>query len=239
MLQLNKIQSEIVNLNIGGHKFTTSLQTLQKDADSMLGIMFSGRHAITKQDDGTIFIDRDGRHFHIILNYLRGNILFIEQLPEEKLVLSDLLSEVEYYQLGGLHEIIKPKEKEKTVITQSELEKQFQDNEHGWKFTTRNISFRNCILDSLTFRNIRFKHSLDLSDSSLVNAIFFDCCFYHGCRYSFDGANLRGCKFGWSWVRFKDLIKNKQITFYQVKNIEHAKFDNEEARRVIRETYNV
>ena len=151
MLELNRIQNEIVNLNIGGHKFTTSLQTLQTDAKSMLGIMFSGRHAITKQDDGTIFIDRDGRHFHIILNYLRGNILSIEQLPEERLVLSDLLSEVEYYQLGGLHKIIKPKEKEKTTITQSELEKQFQENENGWKFTAKDISFRNCMLDSLTF----------------------------------------------------------------------------------------
>ena len=32
-----------VNLNVGGQHFTTTVQTLTKDPDSMLGAMFSGR----------------------------------------------------------------------------------------------------------------------------------------------------------------------------------------------------
>ena len=60
MAELNKIQNEIINSNVGGHKFTTSLKTLQSDPNSMLGVMFSGRHPVIKQDDGSIFIDRDG-----------------------------------------------------------------------------------------------------------------------------------------------------------------------------------
>lgn len=79
MAELNKIQNEIINLNVGGHKFTTSLQTLQSDPNTMLGVMFSGRHLVIKQDDGSILIDRDGMLFHMLLNYLRGNISSVEQ----------------------------------------------------------------------------------------------------------------------------------------------------------------
>jgi len=40
----------------------------------MLSAMFSGRHNVTKDEDGRYFIDRDGTHFRYILNYLRdGN----------------------------------------------------------------------------------------------------------------------------------------------------------------------
>ena len=35
--------SSIVNLYVGGRRFTTSLQTLTKDPDSMLAAMFSGK----------------------------------------------------------------------------------------------------------------------------------------------------------------------------------------------------
>ena len=81
MVELNKIQNEIINLNVGGHKFTTSLQMLQSNPNSMLGVMFSGRHPVIKQDDGSIFIDRDGMLFHMILNYLRGNISSVSNYP--------------------------------------------------------------------------------------------------------------------------------------------------------------
>ena len=42
----------IINLNIGGRKFTTNLSTLTKDPNSMLAAMFSGRHPILKNQDG-------------------------------------------------------------------------------------------------------------------------------------------------------------------------------------------
>ena len=59
--------SLIVNLNVG---FTTSLQTLTKDPDSMLASMFSGKLEVTPLEDGAFFIDRDGKHFRFILNYI-------------------------------------------------------------------------------------------------------------------------------------------------------------------------
>ena len=48
-----------VILNVGGHHFTTSVQTLTKDPDSMLAAMFSGRFELKPYADGAFFIDRD------------------------------------------------------------------------------------------------------------------------------------------------------------------------------------
>lgn len=79
----------VVTLNVGGLHFTTSLETLQGNrfgpaapgavgcgnvahgSTSMLSAMFSGRLPTRRDAEGRYFIDRDGRHFHHILNYLR------------------------------------------------------------------------------------------------------------------------------------------------------------------------
>jgi hypothetical protein len=61
-----------VKLNVGGVKYETTLTTLTAEGDnSMLGSMFSGRHELHPNDDGEVFIDRDGTHFGYILNMLR------------------------------------------------------------------------------------------------------------------------------------------------------------------------
>lgn len=71
----------IVSLNVGGMLFTTSLETLRgfgfgQNADgSMLEAMFSGRSPTRRDAEGRFFIDRDGRHFGHILNYLRDGTL--------------------------------------------------------------------------------------------------------------------------------------------------------------------
>ena len=242
MEEVNKIQNGIVNLNIGGNKFTTSLQTLQMDPKSMLGAMFSGRHLLVRQDDGSIFLDRDGTHFRIILNYLRGNICSINQLPDDKLTLSDLLSEVDYYQLEGLRDILKPNEKDRNIIDQTELEKYFEIDENGWKYPVKKLSFQNCRLDNLNFIELSFSQSVDVSNSSLINAKFFKCWFYDDFHYSFDRTDLNNCTFDscvGSPVSFVNLIRNKQITFYDAKNIELAKFSDEEVKNIIKNTFDL
>lgn len=69
MTELNKISGQKIILDVGGQKFSKSLQTLQVEKESVLSIMFSGRHPIVKQEDGSVFIDRDGTHFRSVLNY--------------------------------------------------------------------------------------------------------------------------------------------------------------------------
>ena len=91
--------SSTVKLNVGGHTFTTSVQTLTKDPNSMLAAMFSGKFDTKPAEDGAFFIDRDGTHFRFILNYLRTGKL---NLPEGATFLKELAEEAEFYQIQGI-----------------------------------------------------------------------------------------------------------------------------------------
>ena len=88
-----------VKLNVGGHYFTTSLQTLTKDPNSMLAAMFSGKFEMKPSEDGAFFIDRDGTHFRFILNYLRTGKL---TLPDGETSLKEFAEEAEFYQIQGV-----------------------------------------------------------------------------------------------------------------------------------------
>ena len=88
-----------VKLNVGGQHFTTSVQTLTKDPNSMLAAMFSGRFDMKPSEDGSFFIDRDGTHFRFILNFLRTGKL---TLPEGATFTKELEEEAEFYQIQGL-----------------------------------------------------------------------------------------------------------------------------------------
>ena len=91
--------SSTVKLNVGGQHFTTSVQTLTKDPNSMLAAMFSGRFDMKPSEDGSFFIDRDGTHFRFILNFLRTGKL---TLPKGGTFTEELEEEVEFYQIQGL-----------------------------------------------------------------------------------------------------------------------------------------
>ena len=100
------IYSSIIKLNVGGHYFTTSLQTLTKDPNSMLAAMFSGKFETRPSEDGAFFIDRDGTHFRFILNYLRTGKL---TLPDEATILREVEEEADFYQIQGIvHELKGP-----------------------------------------------------------------------------------------------------------------------------------
>ena len=97
--------SSTVKLNVGGQHFTTTVQTLTKDPNSMLAAMFSGRFDMKPSDDGSFFIDRDGTHFRFILNFLRTGKL---TLPEGAIFIKELEEEAEFYQIQGLIEALRP-----------------------------------------------------------------------------------------------------------------------------------
>lgn len=86
----------VIDLNVGGYLFTTSLSTLTKYEDSMLAVMFSGRHEIVRDQNDRYFIDRDGKHFRHILNFIRSN-----DLPPENETL-DVLKEAEFFCISNL-----------------------------------------------------------------------------------------------------------------------------------------
>eukprot|EP00871_Galdieria_phlegrea_P002748 jgi/Galph1/3474/GphlegSOOS_G2132.1 len=89
----------VVKLNVGGKYFETTVDTLTKDKESMLSAMFSGKYAIQKDDQGAVFLDRDGDRFRHILNYLRSNTLHV---GENIQLLGEILEEAEYFGLQSL-----------------------------------------------------------------------------------------------------------------------------------------
>ena len=50
--------TDIVKLCVGDKLFKTRVSTLTRYPDSMLGVMFSGKYAIEKDEEGDVFIDR-------------------------------------------------------------------------------------------------------------------------------------------------------------------------------------
>ena len=98
--------SSTIQLNVGGHRFTTSLQTLTKDPNSMLAAMFSGKFEMKPSEDGAFFIDRDGTHFRFVLNYLRTGKL---TLPKGATFLDELAEEAAFYHIQGILDELVPK----------------------------------------------------------------------------------------------------------------------------------
>uniref|UniRef100_A0AAY4BPF1 BTB domain-containing protein n=1 Tax=Denticeps clupeoides TaxID=299321 RepID=A0AAY4BPF1_9TELE len=93
-----------VSVNVGGEVYVTTLDTLTRCRDSMLGAMFTGQ---MKDRHGNFFIDRDGRVFRYVLNYLRSNSL---DLPEGFAELPLLKREADFFQIRPLLEEIQRRE---------------------------------------------------------------------------------------------------------------------------------
>eukprot|EP01116_Phalansterium_solitarium_P022308 TRINITY_DN731_c0_g1_i1.p1 TRINITY_DN731_c0_g1~~TRINITY_DN731_c0_g1_i1.p1 ORF type:complete len:436 (+),score=64.06 TRINITY_DN731_c0_g1_i1:1156-2463(+) len=66
-----KPAADIVRLNVGGVHYMTTRSTLTKYRESMLGALFSGDFAETTDEEGRVFIDRDGELFGFLLSFLR------------------------------------------------------------------------------------------------------------------------------------------------------------------------
>lgn len=102
-----------VHIDVGGCIYTSSLETLTKYSESKISKMFNGTIPIVldtlKQH---YFIDRDGKSFRHILNYMRTNIL---TLPDNFDDFDTLLNEAKYYELSDmvkqLEEIIDSKKR--------------------------------------------------------------------------------------------------------------------------------
>ena len=95
---------EVVELNVGGKLYTTSLQTLLKDPESLLAKYFDGTEKIPKDANGKCFIDRDGILFSYVLEFLRNGKLTLSDSFSET---ERLLVEAEHFQLKGLVQAIR------------------------------------------------------------------------------------------------------------------------------------
>ncbi|XP_077987422.1 BTB/POZ domain-containing protein KCTD1-like [Glandiceps talaboti] len=101
--QIKTTVGEMVSLNVGGKLYTTSLTTLTRFPDSMLGTMFSGNVPVQTDDKGNYLIDRDGELFRHVLNFLRITRL---QLPRDFEEHDSLIEEADFYQLNALKDAV-------------------------------------------------------------------------------------------------------------------------------------
>ncbi|KAM7398794.1 hypothetical protein PAMP_018104 [Pampus punctatissimus] len=88
---------DIIHLNVGGKRFSTSRQTLTWVPDSFFSSLLSGRISTLKDETGAIFIDRDPSLFAPILNFLRTKELYPRSISVHM-----LMHEAEFYGITPL-----------------------------------------------------------------------------------------------------------------------------------------
>ncbi|CAO4367585.1 unnamed protein product [Caenorhabditis nigoni] len=113
--------TDIVKLNVGGSIFQTTKSTLTK-FDGFFRTMFETGVPVTKDESGAIFIDRDPKHFRLILNFMRDGHVDLQKYSED---VKEIQKEAEYYLLEGLVELCtknQTPEEEEPKIKKQELE---------------------------------------------------------------------------------------------------------------------
>jgi hypothetical protein len=89
-MQTQKEQQEgHIELNVGGCRFQTSVQTLRRVPGNRFDAYFSGRYAQDVSEDGSIIVDRDGELFGHVLEYMRDGVVSVavqEERPSLRLL---------------------------------------------------------------------------------------------------------------------------------------------------------
>lgn len=98
-----KLFPEHIELNVGGKLYDTTVTTLTRFPNNLIGKMFTGQVPISKDAKGRYFIDRDGEMFSHILNFLRTRTL---ELRDDFENADSLLQEAEYYRMDDLKRLI-------------------------------------------------------------------------------------------------------------------------------------
>uniref|UniRef100_A0A0N4ZK58 BTB domain-containing protein n=1 Tax=Parastrongyloides trichosuri TaxID=131310 RepID=A0A0N4ZK58_PARTI len=93
----NSNECDVIRLNVGGTVFVTSRTTLTWLPDTFFTALLSGRIDSVRDNDNSIFIDRDPLLFRIILNYLRTKHVEIENVD-----INALKHEASYYNITPL-----------------------------------------------------------------------------------------------------------------------------------------
>jgi len=92
-----KILSNPIYLDVGGMFYTSTFETLTAVPDSLIGRMFSGRYPVEVNDDGRVFIDRDGTYFGYVLKFLREPSKNVKMSDKEEY--EEFKTEIEFYGL--------------------------------------------------------------------------------------------------------------------------------------------
>jgi hypothetical protein len=112
--QQTEEETTLVTLNVGGKLFTTTKKTLTQklygnQPRHKLQAMVEGRGSVVRDIDGNIFLDRNGKLFRHILDYLRnqGDLSKCVFPVNDPVLLLSIIIEAEYYQLPNIVEYFK------------------------------------------------------------------------------------------------------------------------------------
>lgn len=113
-LATTAVQGKVI-LDIGGDKFTTSVETLTREKDTFFTALFSRQWELERDPkDESIFIDRDGKLFAHILGYLRTDTISSDVMTTETLR-QKVIAEAKYYQMNKLVEVLTEPERKKAA----------------------------------------------------------------------------------------------------------------------------
>ena len=178
---------EPVTLEVGGDKFRTELRTLSKCKGSifpkLVETLKQKRENDRNKHDPCIFIDRDGKHFRFILNFLRQGEKVMQTSPLRKADVHDLreiLFEVQYYKIAELERLIQRKMiflKNRATFHKLVEEGHFQIQSSNGYVTKKEVQVVNHNLTEIKFSKVTFLHPVEFKDCIMVAAIFEDCNF--------------------------------------------------------------
>lgn len=107
--------SDMISLNVGGVRYSTTRLALCRYEESMLGVLLSGRHTIKLDEEGSVFLDRNGATFALVLDFLREPSAFVPPAEEDQR--QRLLVEADYFRLDALIERIALDERRPRYLT--------------------------------------------------------------------------------------------------------------------------
>ena len=156
---------QMITLNVGGQLHTTSLATLSNYPNSMLGSMFSGRHEITAMTDkdGNPFIDRNGKTFAHVLDFMRNR-----QLPAGFNKLDLLRLEADFFQIPELVAIVDERLEE--IKKKEEKERLWEQNSKIFQYHLELIDIESNEMEE--WRKMRPRPAGPFEDQYLLENIY-------------------------------------------------------------------
>ncbi|XP_019849016.1 PREDICTED: uncharacterized protein LOC109580385 [Amphimedon queenslandica] len=206
-----------VEIIVSGRMFTTSTRTIASLPNSLLAEAVSlmlkeleenrkERGSSKKKKKLKLRIDRDPRHFELILNYLREADRSLHWLYDpEAMKMSDLEAvrdEADYYKLKNLARLVtwelvsrKPVVSSKRLPSVLKLDK-FENAEAAPFYKTlQTVKLEEENFTETVFENIVFVHNQTFISCDFRGSVFRRCFFNNGVLMNLSGSNISGIKF--------------------------------------------
>eukprot|EP01129_Flabellula_baltica_P012318 TRINITY_DN5545_c0_g1_i1.p1 TRINITY_DN5545_c0_g1~~TRINITY_DN5545_c0_g1_i1.p1 ORF type:complete len:223 (-),score=64.37 TRINITY_DN5545_c0_g1_i1:409-1077(-) len=98
-------ENRTVTLNVRGHRFTTKIHTIVNGApDSLLSMLFAEEFGVELDENNEVYIDREGRYFHFIMEFIRDGFVL---MPNDRDIHLKVAREAKFYGLENMLKILK------------------------------------------------------------------------------------------------------------------------------------